>query len=102
MALSSAAYGLAVLLAVAVSSPARADDDAERARSETLSGRIQPLAQILPLLQSRYPGEVLDVELEDKDGRPTYEIRVLQRDGRILEIEIDARSGRFTDVDEDD
>lgn len=93
---------LAVLLAVSAFSPTRADDDAERARSETLSGRIQPLAQILPLLQSRYPGEVLDVELEDKNGRPTYEIRVLQRDGRILEIEIDARSGRFTDVDEDD
>lgn len=54
------------------------------------------------MVQSRYPGEVLDVELEDRDGKPKYEIRLLQRNGRILEIEIDARTGRFADVDEDD
>lgn len=96
------AYGLALLLSVFAPTPAHADDEAERARNETLSGKILPLAQILTTLQKRYPGEVLDVKLEDKKGRPKYEIRVLQRDGRILEIEIDARSGRFTDVEEDD
>jgi uncharacterized membrane protein YkoI len=78
-----------------------ADDDADRARAGAQSGRLLPLTRILQIVATRYPGEVLAVELDD-DDRPEYELRVLQRDGRILEIEIDARTGRFLDVDEDD
>jgi uncharacterized membrane protein YkoI len=77
-----------------------ADDDADRARAGAQSGRLLPLTRILEIVAARYPGDVLAVELDDDS--PDYEVRVLQRDGRILEIEIDARSGRFLDVDEDD
>lgn len=93
---------LAASLFVSATPAARADDDAERARREALSGRILPLAKILSILQSRYPGEVLDVDLEYDDGKPRYEIKLLQRNGRILEAKVDARTGRIVDVDEDD
>lgn len=97
---------LAVLLALlatpATTSATRADDDAERARSEVLAGRILPLAQILSVLHSRYPGEVLDVDLEYDGGTPHYEIRLLRANGHILEARIDARTGRVLEVDEDE
>lgn len=101
--ISRKTLSLALLaLALAGGGLAHADDDADRARSGAQSGRLLPLTRILEIVAMRYPGDVLAVELDDDDDSPDYEIRVLQRDGRILEIEIDAGSGRFLDVDEDD
>jgi uncharacterized membrane protein YkoI len=92
---------LAAALIAASACMAHADDDADRARASAQSGRILPLTRIQAIVQQRYPGELLEVELDDGDS-PSYEIRVLQKSGRILEIEVDARSGRVLDVDEDD
>lgn len=93
---------LASLLFVCSAFSAFTDDDADRARQKALSGKIMPLVQILQSVRTTWPGEVVDVELDDDDDGPTYEIRVMQQNGRVVEIEVDARSGKVIDVDEDD
>lgn len=45
----------------------------------------------------RYPGRVTEVELDD--GK--YEIEIKQRNGREVELEYSARTGRLLDVDFD-
>ncbi len=59
------------------------------------TGQIQSLEQIL----SRYPeqkyGKLLDLEVEGKHGRLEYELEFLHRDGRVIELKIDASNGEI-------
>lgn len=103
---------LAACLLMAVSTPALADwddDDDDRYRSDQdivwnarKSGQILPLEVILGSVLQRYPGEVLKLELDDDDGELIYEIEVLTRRGIVLEMDVDARTGRILDIEEDD
>jgi uncharacterized membrane protein YkoI len=36
---------------------------------------------------------VLEAELETRKGVPVYELELLRDDGRVLEVEVDARDG---------
>lgn len=78
-------------LALAERSPAR---DHDRARAALLAGEILPLGIILERVQRRFPGHMLEVELEREDGRWVYEIKLLHDNGGLLQLEIDARNGR--------
>lgn len=80
----------------------RGRDDHDAARQAYQRGEILPLSQILQRVHKVAPGEVLEVELEEDDGRMIYEIEVLESSGRVLEVEIDARSGAVLKVQGDD
>lgn len=94
----------ALFLALYTLAPAQAGEhDAIRRAVE--AGEIRPLAEILATVQARYPGRILDVEIDrSRDGRRVYDIELLDADGRKLEISVDAASGaviepRATDDD---
>lgn len=93
-ALSRLAAYLAVALLIGTAlAPARADDDDhERARRAVESGQILALRDVLARLERSYPGRVLEVELERDDGQWIYEIKLLQADGRLLKLKLDART----------
>lgn len=97
---------LALVGSVAVPLAAHADDDdhrdADRARRGALAGEIMPLADLARIVQQRYPGRLVEAELDEDDGIPVYEIRMLQGNGRVVELEVDARDARILDVDIDD
>lgn len=85
---------VAVLLVAALGAvPVRADDDDhERARRAVEAGQILPLRDVLARLERTYPGRVLEVELERDDGLWLYEIKLLQADGRLLKLKLDAKT----------
>lgn len=62
---------------------------------------LLPLARILDIALRRVPGDVVEVDLDDDDGRPEYELEILTAEGRSIEIKIDARSGAILEVEED-
>lgn len=74
------------------------DDDHERARRALEAGEILPLRVVLDRVAVEYPGEVLEVELEREDGIWVYEIKLLSRDGGMLELELDAREASVLEV----
>lgn len=84
---------IAAALAMSVATLALADGslDHERARAAMLAGEIQPLAEILQRVHPQLEGEMIAVELEREHGRWTYEFKLLQPDGRIVEWYVDAR-----------
>lgn len=84
-----------LLLMLFFLSPSHADSDHERSRAALLAGEIQPLRIILTQVEQRYPGQVLEVELERRPGKWFYEVTLLHEDGRLLKLIIDAKSGQF-------
>ncbi len=81
-------------LAAGVLLPAGADErrDHDRARAAMKAGEALPLQDVLENVQRNYPGEVLEVELEREDGRWVYELKLLQPGGRLLKLDVDART----------
>jgi len=85
---------LAVVLAMVLASPlALADSEQDRARAAVQAGKVLPLKAVLERLEREHPGQVLEVELEQDDGRWIYEIKLLQSGGRLVKLELDAGSG---------
>lgn len=87
---------LTLATCVAGAAPPR---DHERAREASRSGEYVSLQVILADAERRQPGRVLDVELEDDDE---YEIEILRPDGVVVELDYDAKTGKFLDLERDD
>lgn len=66
--------------------------DHDRARRAVQAGAVLPLQTLLQQVARTHPGQVLEVELEDEHGHWVYEIKLLQPDGRLVKLEVDARS----------
>lgn len=69
--------------------------DGPQARAAREQGRVMPLEQLLAQLARQVPGRLLEAELDEEDGLLVYELRWQLADGRRLEIELDARDGRW-------
>lgn len=91
---------LAWVLLMAAAVPAWGSDrkDHERARAAVQAGQVLPLHTVLNRLQKAYPGQVLEVELEQEEGLWVYEIKLLQEGGQLLKLHVDARQGTVLDV----
>lgn len=72
--------------------------DHERVRAAVAKGDMVPLVEVLQDAQRRYPGTVLEVELEGDE----YEVEILGEDGVIRELEYDARTGELLEVEIED
>jgi uncharacterized membrane protein YkoI len=67
-------------------------DDALHLRE---SGKILPLEQILDKAQQYHQGRVLEVELEKKRGLLVYEIELLDANGVVWEMKLNAVNGEL-------
>lgn len=95
---------LLALLASLAAPVSRADEaDHEQARKALEAGEVMPLRQILDRVEKDYPGQVMEVELEQtreqsrEQERPRwiYEIKVLRPGGAVTKLKLDARDGRL-------
>jgi uncharacterized membrane protein YkoI len=81
---------------------ARDQDELHRdeVRRAVETGEIRSLAEILKAVRGKLPGEVAGVEIERKDGRWRYEFRVVDGQGRLFDVYIDAHSGEIERIKE--
>lgn len=80
-----------------------ADDDShDRALEASERGEILPIAEIYERARARYPGRVLEAELDREQGRWVYELKVLDPAGRLREVYLDAQSGAVLGHEEGD
>ena len=73
-------------------------DEHERARQALEQGRVLPLTSVIAKVEREHPGQVVKIEFEEDDGRYIYEIRLLQRDGRMAKLKVDAVDGRVLKI----
>lgn len=86
--------GLALLCLASAGAWAGDKDDHDRARAAVLAGEVLPLPTLLERLQRSNPGQVLELELERSDERWIYEIKLLQPDGQLVRLEVDAATAQ--------
>ena len=104
LAASLAASLAALAVCLFATGPAAAGGDRrdqDEARAAVESGAILPLETILARLKGRLPGEIVNVKLERERGIWLYEFRVVEPQGRVREIAVDAATGAVTEAGED-
>ncbi len=90
---------LLLALANAPIAAAPAQDPAQQvARRAVQQGRYVPLESEVRDALKRYPGQLLEVELDDG----VYEVEILRGDGVVVELDYDARSGKLLKTELDD
>lgn len=77
-------------------------DDRARLEDARARGAVMPIERLLALLAGEIGGEIVEIELDEDDGRLVYEIYYLDAGGRRHEITVDAASGAVLERDEDD
>ena len=90
-----------VLCAAALAVPpasASGKDDHDRARQAVQAGQMLPLPTVLERLQREMPGQVLEVELEQKRGLWIYEIKLLTPAGQLTKVLLDAQTAQVLRV----
>lgn len=96
---------LAALLATACPVAADSDDarDQALARKALEEGRIRPLSEITELVKPKLPGTMLGVELDVEDnGTIVYEFDIIDPDGKLKEVDVDAATGAILSIEDDD
>ena len=59
------------------------------------SKEILPFEEVLKIARERIKGVIIETEFEIEDGIPVYEIKYIDRKGRVLEIYINAKTGKI-------
>ena len=88
-----AVVAVALVVGLAGLTVAQADDDHDQARAALRAGEVLPLQTVLNRIATAYPGRVLAIKLERDDGVWVYEVKLLQSQGRLLKLDLDARTG---------
>lgn len=107
MHLSRTLLVLVLTTAALVAGPPRAadardKDDVQRdeVRRAVEAGEIRSLEDILKAVRGKLPGEVAGVEIERKDSRWLYEFRVVDGQGRLFEVYVNAQSAEIERIKE--
>lgn len=96
-ALGSACLGLA-LWASALPVGHADSSDHELARQALQQGKVLPLRTVLDKVEKEYSGQVVELEFEAEHGEFVYEIRLLQANGTLLKIKMNAVDGSVISV----
>lgn len=87
-----------------ISGPLQASDDvsSNEIRSMVENGEILSLESILSQYSEKEYGKLLDLEVNREHQKLVYELEFLRSDGRVIELEIDARNGQLLEQEIED
>lgn len=78
-----------------------ADINQATARELRASGQILPLEKIHAKAKKIKIGKILETELESKNGIYIYEVDLLDSEGIVWEVKLNAKTGQLIKLEED-
>lgn len=91
-----------LVIGLCLAGSAVAGDGYMEARRLVSEGKIQPLEKIVEDLRAFQPGQILEVEFDNDRHRMIYEIEILDAQGTVWELKVDAVSGEIIDQELED
>lgn len=93
---------LAMVVGMTNLAHAGSDISDKQVRAWVTEGKILPFEEIYARNKDRLSGRLLDLELEREDGRIVYEAELLDVNGDVWELYIDAVTGEVVKEELDD
>ncbi len=98
--------GVSLLLnqGITVAGEAGNDNKLEYRQAKALreQGKILPLQVILEKVSREHPGQIIETELEEESGRYIYELEIVDDEGKVMEIKVDATTGEPLGIEAED
>jgi len=70
--------------------------------SHSMPNTAVSMEQAIKAVTDKYPGRVIEAELETEDGKAEYEITVVSSSGEDREFTVDAQTGQVSEGQESD
>ena len=70
----------------------------DEAQNQSGSGPAVSLKEVRRIVRRQFGGEILDTQLYETGSGWIYRVRVLQKDGRVVDVGVDGNSGQIVDV----
>lgn len=86
------------------------DDDSENSGKENKLGAVRdavtnneilPLSELKAIVVARFGSNIVDIEIDMEKGLWIYEFKIISASGRLVEVYMDAETGRILDVEND-
>ncbi|WP_424930898.1 PepSY domain-containing protein [Amaricoccus macauensis] len=77
-------------------------EDYGRAREAVERGEILPLTEILERVEREHGGRMIEIELELEGEGVFYELELIQPNGRVIEVLVDAATGETLSLEVED
>lgn len=102
--LAAGGIGMLAMQSGDILKSAHADDDLDHKQARELreQGKILPLKDILERVGKEYPGQVIETELKREHGNYIYELEILTDQDKVIELEVDADSGKILKTEAED
>jgi uncharacterized membrane protein YkoI len=91
---------IAAALAAQPIARADSDHDNDEAYEAVNRAEIRKLADILAAVKDKLPGEIAGMEIERKHGVWFYEFRTVDKQGRIFEVYVNAKTADIERIKE--
>lgn len=69
-------------------------EDKNKESVQAMSAKVT-IEEAIQTAKTKFPGQVVEAELEAEDGALVYEVEIVSASGEAHEIEIDAQSGEI-------
>ncbi len=79
----------------AIASDYSRDSDRKRILQQREAEKIRPLEEIMKMVKSQIRGELIETEFEFEDGVPIYEFKYIKKTGVVMELYVNARTGKI-------
>ncbi len=94
MLLRAVPFLMLIGLATVPLQPAAAGErEREIVRLAVERGQVRPMSQLLPEIERRHEGRVIEAELETHRGQVVWELKILPAQGRAFKLRLDAATG---------
>jgi len=97
---------IAAIILLFTLSPLSAFADNDREQDQALKlrqqGLILPLEKILSTVQKIHPGRVVEVELQREHKKYIYEVEVVDNNGQVWELKLDAATAALIESERED
>lgn len=90
--------GITVLFISAGLAMGHDGEDKDKESVQAMSAKVT-MEEAIQTAKTKFPGRVMEAELESEDGALVYEVEIVSASGETQEIEIDAQSGKILDSD---
>lgn len=75
-----------------------ADGDLDDVQDAVGRGEIRSLGPVREAVSREFGGEIIGIDIERRKSRWVYEFKIVDAGGRLLEVEVDARTARVVKV----
>ncbi|MEX2493230.1 MAG: PepSY domain-containing protein [Nitrospirales bacterium] len=74
--------------------------DKEKEKVELATTTKVTIAEAIKTVSEKFPGTIIEAELEKEDGKTVWEVEVVTANGELEKVYVDVQTGQFVEIED--